>query len=112
MPSKKITKSAAVRAAIDAGADSPEAGIAFIKQRYGIAISKPHFHTIKSNYRRKRGLPPKRRGRPRKAAGRMPATVFSTAKGEVDVLRAMETMKPLVASLGAANVKRLIDLLG
>jgi hypothetical protein len=32
--------------------------------------------------------------------------------GEPDILEAMEAMKPLVASLGADKVKRIVDLLG
>jgi hypothetical protein len=34
------------------------------------------------------------------------------AKGDVDLIEALEAMKPLVASLGAEKVKRLVDLLG
>ena len=33
------------------------------------------------------------------------------AGGETDLLTAMEAMKPLVASLGADKVKRIVDLL-
>lgn len=34
------------------------------------------------------------------------------ASGETDLLDAMEAMKPLVASLGKEQVKRIVDLLG
>ena len=32
--------------------------------------------------------------------------------GGIDLLDAMEAMKPLIASLGAEKVKRIVDLLG
>jgi hypothetical protein len=34
------------------------------------------------------------------------------AKGDGDLIEALEAMKPLVASLGKAQVHRLVDLLG
>lgn len=107
----KISKTAAVRAAIDAGAESPEQGIKFVKTNYGIEISKAHFFTIKSTYRRKRGLPPTRRGRPKRLSVGRPAT-RPALNGKTDILDAIEAIKPLVTSLGADKVKRLVDLLG
>ncbi|MEO6808557.1 MAG: hypothetical protein ABI353_05535, partial [Isosphaeraceae bacterium] len=35
-----------------------------------------------------------------------------SAKGEANLLAAMEAMKPLVSNLGAERVKRIVDLLG
>src|SRR5262245_25666182 len=47
---KAITKSAAARVAVDPGAESPEDGVAFIKARYGLDISKTHCSAVKSKY--------------------------------------------------------------
>jgi hypothetical protein len=51
---------------------------------------------------------------PRKRAARTPVapTAKAAPNGEPDLIEAMEARKPLVASLGAERVKRLVDLLG
>ncbi len=112
-----VSKSAAAREAIAQGIDSPEDAVAFIKQRFGIEMSKPHFSAVKSQLKKREasdgGAAPKaRRGRKPKAAVEgylAPPKVVPT--GEGDLLEALEAMKPLVASLGADKVKRIVDLL-
>jgi hypothetical protein len=110
-----VSKSAAAREAIAQGIDSPEDAVAFIKQRFGIEMSKPHFSAVKSQLKKREasGAAPKAsRGRKPKAAVEgylAPPKVVPT--GEGDLLEALEAMKPLVASLGAEKVKRIVDLL-
>ena len=109
-----ISKSAAVRAAVDAGAESPEDGVAFIKAHYGLEISKTHFSAAKSKY--------KSDGAPRKGTrGRKPKAVEGilsapkrarSANGHKDLLAAIEAIKPLVDSLGVERVKKIAELLG
>lgn len=111
-PEKRVSKAKAVRAAIDAGKTSPEEGIPFVKRRFGIVVSKPHFFTIKSVYKRAQSStddssgPKPKADRPRLTNSKAPMS------GEPDVLAALEAMKPLVAALGAEKVKRIADLLG
>jgi hypothetical protein len=112
-----VSKSAAAREAIAQGIDSPEDAVAFIKQRFGIEMSKPHFSAVKSQLKKREAAggsaaPKGRRGRKPKAAVEgylAPPKVVPT--GEGDLLEALEAMKPLVASLGAEKVKRIVDLL-
>lgn len=111
-----VSKSAAAREAIAQGIESPDDAVAFIKQRFGIEMSKPHFSAVKSQLKKREaggGAAPKGRpGRKPKAAVEgylAPPKVVPT--GEGDLLEALEAMKPLVASLGAEKVKRIVDLL-
>lgn len=111
-----VSKSAAAREAIAQGIDSPDDAVAFIKQRFGIEMSKPHFSAVKSQLKKREAggeaAPKGRPGRKPKAAieGYLaPPKVVPT--GEGDLLEALEAMKPLVASLGAEKVKRIVDLL-
>jgi hypothetical protein len=112
-----VSKSAAAREAIAQGIESPEDAVAFIKQRFGIEMSKPHFSAVKSQLKKREAsggsaAPKARRGRKPKAAVEgylAPPKVVPT--GEGDLLEALEAMKPLVASLGAEKVKRIVDLL-
>jgi hypothetical protein len=107
-----------VRAAIDSGAESLEDGVAFVKKRYGIVVTKPHFSAIKSQYKRREGAPKGRPGRKPKPSqkqaveGYLAPPSTPPAAGGSDLLDAMEAMKPLVASLGKEQVKRIVDLLG
>jgi hypothetical protein len=40
------------------------------------------------------------------------AIALPKQSGEVDLLDAMEALKPMIASLGAEKLKRVIDLMG
>jgi hypothetical protein len=44
----KITKTAAVKAALAEGIESPEEGVDFIQKRFGIEIGRQHFSAVKS----------------------------------------------------------------
>jgi hypothetical protein len=113
---KAVSKSAAAREAIAQGIESPEDAVAFIKKRFGIDMSKPHFSAVKSSLKKREagGVAPKGRpGRKPKAAVEgylAPPKVVPT--GEGDLLDALEVMKPLIASLGVEKVKRIVELLG
>lgn len=117
-----MNKSQAARAAIDAGYEKPGEAVAHIKAAYGIDMNPQHFSAIKSNYRKAQGgakAPKGKPGRKPKAAESQgvegylaPPPKQQGTGGEPDLLEAMEAMKPLVASLGAEKVKRIVDLLG
>src|SRR3954447_12957838 len=86
---KRMSKTDAIRAAMAEGIESPGDGVDFIKRRFGLEMSRQHFSATRSKLKSSEG------------------------QGEEgDLLSAMETMKPLVAALGAEKVKRIADLLG
>ena len=115
-----ISKVEAVRQALAAGHESPEAGTDFIRRRFGIAVNRQHFSSTKSQIRKKERedasapgaepAPKKRSAAP--VEGYLAPPPEPRAEGEPDLLAAMETMKPLIAALGADKVKRIVDLLG
>lgn len=110
----KITKSEAVRRALADGVDQPADGVAYIRDNFGLEISPTHFSAVKSTEGKKGEAAPK--GKP----GRKPKAVVEgylappppAPTGGSELLDAMEAMKPLVASLGKEQVKRIVDLLG
>jgi hypothetical protein len=101
---KRLTKAGAARIALAQGIESPKEAVAFIKRRFGIEIGRQHFTTLKSQYR-KRDL--------RRTAGPRSRTRSGAraADGGPDLLDAIESMKPLIDSLGAEKVKKIVDLL-
>jgi len=114
-----ISKVEAVRRALAAGHESPEAGTDFIRSRFGIEVGRQHFSSTKSQIRKKEredGPAPKSEPTPRMRVAPVEGYVAPPpgllSEGEPDLLAAMETMKPLIASLGADKVKRIVDLLG
>ena len=114
---KSLNKSQAVRAAVDAGHDSPEDGTAYVRQHYGLDIEKQHFSSIKSQYLKKQregeAKPAKKVAALRKRKPLVEGYVAPPPKpeGEPDVLLALEAIKPLIAEYGADKVKRLVELL-
>ena len=98
---KTVSKVAAVRAALAEGAEKPEAGLEFIRERFGIEISRQHFSAIKSRLKKHE-------------SGRAVVLARSTtAKGtRIELLTDLEAVKRLIAQHGADNVKRMVDLLG
>lgn len=121
---KAISKAAAVRDALEQGEDSPEDGIAYIKKIHGIEMTRQTFSSYKAQQKAREAKKGVSKGKP----GRKPRQVAETSQavdgylapppksappgGQPDLIEAMEAMKPLVASLGAEKVKRLVDLLG
>jgi hypothetical protein len=115
---KAFTKSAAAREAIAQGIESPQKASAFIKERFGIDMAPQHFSAVKSLIKKKEAstAPRAKRGpKPKSAEAAkdyLAPPPKNPASGEPDLLAVMEAMKPLVASLGADKVKRIVDLLG
>lgn len=122
---KAISKAAAVRDALEQGEESPEDGVAYIKKIHGIEISKQMFSSYKTQEKARQA---KKGGAPKGKPGRKSTTWQSQKDAppiesyftpeskqpsgeEPDLIEAMEAMKPLVASLGAEKVKRIVDLL-
>lgn len=97
------TKTEAVKMAIAAGFDSPQAGSGYINSMYGMDVSPQHFSSTKSQLKSKEE---------KSVNGYVAPPPKPAANGEEELLAAMEAMKPLVASLGVEKVKRLADLLG
>lgn len=122
---KAISKAAAVRDALEQGEDGPEDGVAYIKKIHGIEMTRQSFSSYKAQEKARQA---KKSGKPAPAAeakpGRKPKAASPAAEGYLapppkptpaggsDLLDAMEAMKPLVASLGKEQVKRIVDLLG
>ena len=108
-----ISKSAAARAALDAGIESPEKAVEFIRSQFGIEMSRQHFSTVKSQTKKKQGYTKSKRGRKPKAANYVEGYLAPPPSGRRDnLIESLETLKPLVAQFGAEKVKRLVDLLG
>ena len=117
-PSRKMSKTDAIRAAVAEGIESPGDGVDFIRRRFGIEMSKGHFSATKSKLKSAEGA----KKPPPKAASKsstkpQPVGDYQTppeqpAGRDGNLLDALEAMKPLVASLGKEQVKRMVDLLG
>lgn len=105
-----ISKAEAVRQALSAGMDRPADGVEFIKAHYGIEIENQTFSTYKAQQKARAAK--KEVAKPKAAVEGYLAPPKIEAAGDGDLLGAMEAMKPLVASLGADKVKRIVDLLG
>jgi hypothetical protein len=96
-----VSKADAIRAALRAGVDSPSAAEKYIKKRFGIEVSRAHFSAFKSQAKKAAGG----------SDGHYAASTKVDGVLDGDLLDALEKMKPLVASLGAERVKRIVDLL-
>lgn len=115
-----ITKSEAIRRALAAGFEGPQEGTAYILKEFGIEIAPGHFSAVKATEKKKAAAAPKGKlGRKPKAAPSQavegylaPPPKQAPAGGEAGLIEALEAMKPLVASLGKEQVKRIVDLLG
>jgi hypothetical protein len=109
----KITKTEAVRRALADGVDQPADGVAYIRDNFGLEISPTHFSAVKSTEGKKSEKPKGKPGRkPKAAVEGYHAPPQPASSGNSELLDAMEAMKPLVASLGKEQVKRIVDLLG
>jgi hypothetical protein len=109
---KKITKAQAVRDALADGLDGLDEIVDFAKTRYGLEVTKQAASIYKSKEKMKAAASSKRGRKPKAAVEGYLAPPKIEAKGDGDLIEALEAMKPLVASLGAEKVKRLVDLLG
>ena len=115
-PPRGIKKVDAVRNALAAGKDSPDEGTAYIRQHYGIDMANTQFSTVKSQLKKKEsGQPALKAAAPRKrkpvVEGYVAPPPKARSEGEPDVLLALESVKELVETYGADQVRRIVDLL-
>ncbi len=104
---KAISKAKAAKAAIAKGYGKPIDAVKYIKEEFGIDMTPQHFSATKSNLNKKAlAAEPATPAKPR------PVRASHGDAVDHELLVAMEAMKPLVSSLGADKVKRLVDLLG
>jgi hypothetical protein len=116
-----MTKADVCRALLAEGITESEDALAAAKSRFGIEIKSTDFSLYKGKQKRgaatqtpaKRGRKPKAFEPAPPATAQVAPVTRSTAKvSEPDLIESLETLKPLIASLGAEKVKRLVDLLG
>ena len=117
-PSRKMSKTDAIRAAMAEGIESPGDGVDFIRRRFGIEMSKGHFSATKSKLKTAEGT---KKAAPQAASKSstkpQPVGDYQTppeqpAGRDGNLLDALEQMKPLIAQYGPDHVKRMVDLLG
>jgi hypothetical protein len=116
-----ISQTDAVKGALDGGYELPGEATDYIRDHFGMEVSKAYFSAIKSKIKAQGGKSTKKRavGRPTLASVKQAEAAGTTqtssrqkaAGGETDLLKALEVMKPLIDSLGAEKVRRLVDLL-
>lgn len=122
-PSQKaITKAAAVRRMLAEGIENPAIGSETIKDRFGIDVTPQQFSAARSQMKSrealKQGKPAKRGRKPKEASSQAiegylaPPPSTEAVDGRLELLAAMEMMKPLIASLGKEEAHRIVDLLG
>jgi hypothetical protein len=102
-----MSKADAIRAALRAGIESPTAASQYIRNRFGIEVSRTHFSAFKCNERKAENPET-----PGAVKGYLASPPNLEPIDDRDLLIALEMMKPLVASLGPDKVKRIVDLLG
>ena len=116
---RKMSKTDAIRAAVAEGHESPGDGVDFIKQRFGLALSKQHFSATKSKLKTTGGSRSKKAGQAPAPAKKKAVPVEGylappeqPAGRDGNLLDALEAIKPPIAQHGAESVKRMVDLLG
>lgn len=110
----RISKAEAARRTLAEGITLPREASVHIKQKYGLEISPQQFSAEKSRMKlRSGGLPGGGHSQGRLEAYTAPATGGSGgSNGDPGLLEALEAIKPLIETLGAEKVKRMVDLLG
>ena len=110
-----MSKADAIRAALAAGADTPDAGVRFIKDRFGLDVTKQHWSASSSQFRKKDGSAPKAPRAPRAAKAPAPSPRAETpaptkTAASADVIGDLEAVKALIRKHGVDGLKRLADL--
>ena len=108
--SKKISKAGAARAALAEGIYVPKKASLYIKEKYGIDISPQQFSAEKSRLKHRSGEADQHLTSQRHDSSRF--ATHRNLTGEVNLLNALEVMKPLIDQLGVEKVKRMVELLG
>ena len=118
---RSLNQADMVRKAVAAGHEKPSSGVPYIKTHFGVDIDPKYYSVAKSHLKKreaksssapeptKRG--PKPKVNPPTAAPPAPSSK-AASNGEPDLIESLETLKPLIAAMGAEKVKRLVDLLG
>lgn len=111
-----ISKVEAVRRALAAGKQSPEEGVSYIEEKFGIGMDRQHFSSVKSQLKKKEGSGEAPEGRldrkPREAAAPMEsrAAAPQTAPVAGDMVDDLAAVKHLVQKLGADQVRKIVGL--
>src|SRR5947209_4286921 len=105
----KTTKTDMVRAAIEklgwaAGIDEYQG---FIKETFGVEMSKPHISQTKSNERKRQGVRGRRR-RQRGAEGDGEAVAAPGAAKVADILSFVEAVREWEAKIGADGIREVV----
>lgn len=99
---QKVSKADAVRAALAAGMDKPQEGVAYIKGQFGLDLSTQMFSSYKSQEAKRAGQG-RRRGRPaRVIAGNGKSE--TNGHGPAGLATQIQAIKTLVDKLGADQV--------
>jgi hypothetical protein len=112
-----VSKAEGVRQALAAGKESPEDGVAYLLDNFGIVMDR---QTFSSNKAQEKARQAKKAGAaPTGKPGRKPKITVegylappTKPRGDGDLLETLEALKPLLASHGADKLHRLVDLLG
>jgi hypothetical protein len=103
------TKAHAVREALKDGIDTPQDGVAYVKEKFGLDITAQQFSTYKSieksNKKKKKGD----ESGPAPARRSQPLKVPATASNPADLAR---QVKGLVQQYGAAAVSDMVAVFG
>lgn len=117
---ESVSKAEAVRRAVASGVDSPAEGAAHVQEHFGIDMDNKTFSLNRSQQKirdaKKQAATQGKPDRKPKAAPSQAVEGYlappAKPSGDGNVLETLEALKPLVASMGADKVKRLVDLLG
>lgn len=107
--SPAISKAQAVRNALGEWLEDLGDIEGFVKSHYGIDIPRQMISAYKAMEKKRAEKSGKAERKPR--GGETAPARKSSRSGEMDVIEALEAMKPLVEALGVEKVKRLADLL-
>jgi hypothetical protein len=80
---------------------------AYIKQTYGVEMSKPHISQTKSNERKRQGIRGRRRRRGRRPGG-VGAPVAAGNARVADILSFVDTVRQWEAKIGAAGIREVV----
>ena len=116
-PKEAVSKADAVRAALAEGIDSPDEGVAFIQERFGIEMGKPMWSSYKSQEKTRQA---KADGGDRPRVGRPPLhqqsadgpTAAPPQSNAPNVAQSIESIKDLVDTLGVEQVVAIAKLFG
>src|SRR3954469_26026547 len=104
------TKADAVRQALKEGVESPQDGVAYVKEKFGLEITAQQFSTYKSIERKKangsNGVGSRKA--PARRSGRLPVPAPITGSISDD----LTALKEMVKRYGADEVISLVSLVG